>query len=97
MNKDHIKRCTIDDFDDDERWMPSSIMIPASNGDPPLNVMDIFCIPDNDYVPQQPDLEFPSMHLPPDIYPPTQDSWKKVSDIIIRAAADQGNTLLIRN
>ena len=37
------------------------------------------------------------MHLPPDIYPPTQDSWKKVSDIIIQAAADQGNTLLIRN
>ena len=63
--------------------MPSSIMIRASNEDPPLNVMDIFCIPDNDYVPQQPGLDFPSMHIPPDICPPTQDSGKNVSDIII--------------
>ena len=37
-----------------------------------------------------------SLYFSPKIYPPTREGWSKISDVIIKAFLDNGNTELIR-
>ena len=74
-------------------WAPPSINIPGEEGTPDLDIMSTFAL---EFEHRSPGPEAASLKLPPSVYPPEWDHRNQVSDVIIRAAKNQANTVLIR-
>ena len=70
------------------RWFAESIPIPGKSEEPPLDLMSVFSISNDQFIPRTPDKCWPSLYLPKDVYPPKKESLPRVAQTIIKAAAD---------
>ena len=75
----------------------SSNTQPRPHTDIKTDLMSIFCDDENEYSKKAASsTNHPSLYLSPLLYPPNKEKWKDISETIISAFLEQGNTQLIR-